>query len=150
MEGFYGTVYLQADEKGRYRIPSKYRAKLGEGSIFYMQNGSPYLSVISGAKSKEIIDKLSPMITLIDTPTSNAARAILSNLCEIKEDGQGRFTLPTELRQELELGKEVVFIGMGSKVEMWSKAKWEESCQKAKESLAYDEVITKLGEAITF
>lgn len=150
MEGFYGTVYLQADEKGRYRIPSKFRAKLGEESIFYMQNGSPYLSVISNNKSKEIIEKLAPMITLIDTPKSNAARTLLSNLCEIKEDGQGRFTLPAELKTELGLGKEVVFIGMGTKVEMWDKSKWEESCKKAKESLAYADVISELGETITF
>ena len=138
MEGFFGTVNLQADEKGRYRIPSKYRNKLGnkEDTLFLMRNGSPYLSIMSAKKSEEIISKLTPLISIFDNENSAKVRAILANMCEIKEDSQGRFTLPQDIREELGFGKEVVFIGMGQKVEMWNKATYDEINNKAMKNLS--------------
>ena len=150
MEGFYGTVSLQADEKGRYRIPSKYRSKFGEGKIFYMKNASDYLSIISEDKAKEIQEKLCKKIGLSENMITFAARQIYSNINEIKEDGQGRFTLPSELKQTLGIGKEVVFVGMGNKIEIWGKAKWEEENEKFSDNMSYDAIIAQLGEEITF
>lgn len=150
MEGFYGTVSLQADEKGRYRIPSKYRSKFGEGKIYYMRNASNYLSIISEEKVKEIEEKLCKKTGLSENMTTYAARKVYSNINEIKEDSQGRFTLPSELKTTLGIGKEVVFVGMGSKIEIWGKAKWDEENEKYNDTMSYDEIIALLGEEITF
>ncbi|MGN0789240.1 MAG: division/cell wall cluster transcriptional repressor MraZ [Christensenellales bacterium] len=150
MEGFYGTVSLQADEKGRYRIPSKYRSKFGEGKIFYMKNASRYLSIISEEKANEIMLKLSGKSKMSDIHTVGAARQIFKNMSDIKEDGQGRFTLPSEMKTELKLGKEVVFVGMGSKIELWGKENWDEENKKYADAESFDALIALLGEEITF
>ena len=150
MEGFYGTVSLQADEKGRYRIPSKYRSKFGEGKIYYMKNASNYLSIISEKKFDEIVMKLNPKSHFAEDKITHAARKIFSNINEIKEDSQGRFTLPNELKKVVGIGKEVVFVGMGSKIEIWGKDKWDEENSKYDDTMTYDEIIALLGEEITF
>ena len=43
--------------------------------------------------------------------------------CEL--DKQGRILLPTHLREFAGLEKDVVLVGVGSRVEIWSKDKWE-------------------------
>lgn len=40
-------------------------------------------------------------------------------------DKQGRILLPSVLREFAGLEKEVVLIGVSSRVEIWSKEKWE-------------------------
>ena len=41
-------------------------------------------------------------------------------------DKQGRTLIPAVLRTYAKLDKEVVFIGMGKRAEIWDKARWDE------------------------
>ena len=41
-------------------------------------------------------------------------------------DKQGRTLIPAVLRKYAMLDKEVVFIGMGKRAEIWDKARWDE------------------------
>ena len=43
-------------------------------------------------------------------------------------DKQGRILVPSVLREFAGLEKEVVLVGVASRVEIWSKDKWDESC----------------------
>ena len=40
-------------------------------------------------------------------------------------DRQGRLNIPSELRKHAHIDKEVVSIGVDSRVEIWSKAGWQ-------------------------
>ena len=44
--------------------------------------------------------------------------------CEI--DKQGRFLISSNLRKVASLEKETVIIGVGTRIEIWDKAKWEQ------------------------
>ena len=123
-----GMVSLTVDPKGRLRIPSKYRSALGgEGSVIYaMINSNGCLNIISQEKANEIISKLSKVVSIAVTERSTAARLILSSVCELKEDGQDRFTLPPMLKKFAGINKNVVFAGMGNSLELWDADKWDE------------------------
>ena len=41
-------------------------------------------------------------------------------------DKQGRILLPAALREFAGLDKDVVLVGVGSRIEIWSKEKWED------------------------
>ena len=41
-------------------------------------------------------------------------------------DKQGRTLIPSVLREFAHLDKEVVFVGMGKRAEIWDKKRWEE------------------------
>jgi len=43
--------------------------------------------------------------------------------CEV--DKQGRILIPNKLREQAGLEKDIVFVGVLSKIEIWSKEKWE-------------------------
>ena len=58
--------------------------------------------------------------------------------CEI--DKQGRFLISSNLRDFAELTKEVVIIGMDSRIEIWSKEKW----QKCDDDISADEIAEKM------
>ena len=60
-------------------------------------------------------------------------RFFLAGATLAEVDKQGRILVPANLRQFAGLEKEVVLVGVASRVEIWSKAKWEETA-------SYDDV----------
>ncbi len=61
--------------------------------------------------------------------TNKEARAFvrffLAGAADVEVDKQGRILLPAVLRDHAKLIKDVVFVGVGSRVEIWSKENWE-------------------------
>ena len=53
-------------------------------------------------------------------------RFFLSGAATPEVDKQGRILIPAVLRDFAALKKDVVLIGMSSRVEIWSKERWEE------------------------
>ena len=51
-------------------------------------------------------------------------RKFLSSAFEAEEDAQGRILLPKELALHAEITKNIVFIGSGSRVEIWAEEEW--------------------------
>ena len=51
-------------------------------------------------------------------------RFFLSGATECEIDKQGRFLIPINLRESANLQKEVVIIGVGTRIEIWDKEKW--------------------------
>lgn len=145
MEYFSGSSSITADEKGRYRVPSKYRAKFGTAPIYILKNSDRYLSIISDDKAKQIIEKLSPLIGITDNETSDSARVLLTSMFEIKEDSQGRFSIPPEMKKEMGFDKEVVFAGVATKLEMWSKEKWEENQAEVALKAKKSEILSSIS-----
>lgn len=44
-------------------------------------------------------------------------------------DKQGRILIPSVLREFADLDKEVVLVGVGGRIEIWSKERWEETSE---------------------
>ncbi len=42
-------------------------------------------------------------------------------------DKQGRILIPSVLREFAALEKDVVFVGVGSRIEIWNRTRWDES-----------------------
>ena len=58
-------------------------------------------------------------------------------------DKQGRILLPAMLRETVGIEKEVIVMGVGNKVEIWDKAKWEEHQQVISQHIS--EISENLG-----
>ena len=58
--------------------------------------------------------------------------------CEI--DKQGRFLISSNLREFAGLEKDVIIVGMDSRIEIWSKDKW----QNCDEEISADEIASKM------
>ena len=51
----------------------------------------------------------------------------MANAAPCEMDKQGRALIPAKLREHAALEKDIVFVGVLSKIEIWSKERWEEN-----------------------
>jgi MraZ protein len=61
------------------------------------------------------------------------SRIFFSGAIEAEADKQSRVVLPLNLRQYSGIEKDVIFIGVSSRIEIWDKAAWEEYSSHAAE-----------------
>ena len=110
----FGGYQHNIDKKGRVFIPAKLREELGEA--FYVTLGLDHcLSVYTEAGWQAIVDKYNAL------PISQARkmRFLFANAAKCEPDKQGRFLIPTELREYAGLKQEVTFIGQAGHAEIW-------------------------------
>lgn len=112
------------DAKGRVIIPVKFRTELGERFILTKGfDGCLYGYSLDEWKNIEEKIKTLPLITGKDA--RNFTRFFFSSAIECEFDSQGRILITQGLRNFASLEKELVIIGVSSRIEIWSKAKWD-------------------------
>lgn len=120
---FMGEYNHTVDEKGRLIIPSKFREELG--NTFVVTKGlDGCLFVYDNAEWKALEEKLRAL-PLTNRDARAFARFMLAGAAQVEVDKQGRILLPQVLRGFAGLEKDVVLIGVASRIEIWSKDKWE-------------------------
>lgn len=126
---FIGEYLHGIDEKGRIIIPVRFREALG--NRFIITKGlDQCLFIYTQAEWRAIEQKLK---ALPFTKGENRAflRLFFSGAAECEMDRQGRCVLPPHLREYAGLTKDVVIIGVSSRVEIWSQERWEAYSQEA-------------------
>ena len=124
MELMYGEFFHQTDQKGRIRIPTKIKAALADNFMVTKgTNGCLFLF-----SREEWNEKLSSKLTgvpMSDIEVQRALRMFFSSASELESDNQGRFLLPQNLREFAKITKDIVFIGVGNRAEIWSKEEYQ-------------------------
>ena len=121
-----GEYSHNIDTKGRVIIPVKFRSELGERFILTKGfDGCLYgYSLTEWVGIEEKIKTL-PLITGKDA--RNFTRFFFSSAIECEFDSQGRILISQGLRTYASLEKELVIIGVSSRIEIWSKERWEKN-----------------------
>ncbi len=119
---FIGEFQHTLDTKGRVIIPSKLREGLGER--FVMTRGiDPCVSVYPLDEWNRTEEKLiSNPITKKDFRALN--RLMFSGAMEVELDKQGRALVPQYLREHASIDRNVMIVGVGDRVEIWSEDHW--------------------------
>ena len=130
------------DAKGRLSMPSKLRRDMGEA--FIVTKGlDGCLFAFSQDEWKNFETKLKSL-PLSDKNARNFVRFFLAGATECEIDKQGRFLIPSNLREAAKLEKEAVIIGVGTRLEIWNKEIW----TSKDEEISADEIaenMTMLG-----
>ena len=111
------------DAKGRVILPADLRAALGE-HFFITQGLDQCLSIYGENEWAELEQKLRKL-PITDPNARKLVRLFSAAGRQLECDRQGRFLVPGNLRSYAKLEKEVVLTGMLNRVEVWSKAEWE-------------------------
>ena len=120
---FMGEYNHSVDAKGRLIVPSKFREQLG--NEFVVTKGlDGCLFVYSQEEWKRIEESLREK-PLTSKDARKFMRFFFAGAANCEVDKQGRILLPAHLREFAGLEKDVVLVGVGSRVEIWSKDKWE-------------------------
>ena len=122
---FMGEYNHTIDAKGRLIIPSKFRDTLGDE--FVVTKGlDGCLFVYDNAEWSAFEEKLKSL-PLTNKDARQFVRFFLAGATLAEVDKQGRILVPANLREFAGLEKEVVLVGVASRVEIWSKARWEDA-----------------------
>ncbi len=141
---FMGEYNHTIDAKGRLIIPSKFRESLGEG--FVITKGLDGCLFAYDNQEWNAFEEKLRALPLSRKDNRQFARFFLAGAAEVEVDKQGRILIPSNLREFAGLLKDVVLVGVASRVEIWSKEKWDslqEEDDEAVEDIA--ERMSELG-----
>lgn len=123
MHMFMGEYNHTIDVKGRLIIPAKFREVLGDE--FVVTKGMDgCLFVFDNSEWQVFAEKLRSL-PMIDKEVRQFTRFFLAGAASVEVDKQGRILLPSVLRDFAGITKDTVLIGVGSRIEIWSKDRWE-------------------------
>ena len=134
-----GEYEHSLDAKGRLIMPAKLRQDMGDK--FIVTKGlDGCLFAFSQEEWLNFETKLKAL-PLSDRNARNFVRFFLSGATECELDKQGRFLIPNNLRNSAGLEKEVIIIGVGTRLEIWNKNTWE----KCDEDISADEIAENMA-----
>jgi MraZ protein len=136
-----GQYLSKLTDKNRLAVPKKIRDEVGDKFIvakWYEE----CLVLVSEEKWQDLVNRLVGLGKIIISPVRDIDRFIMASAFEINLDSQGRFVLPEELKRYAKVTSEVIFIGLGDRVEIWAQDSWKklEENSEEKASLAIEKI----------
>lgn len=139
---FMGEYNHTIDAKNRLIIPSKFREALGEE--FVVTKGLDGCLFVYDNNEWAAFEEKLKSLPLTNKDARTFVRFFLAGAASVEVDKQGRILVPSVLKDFAEIKKDVVLIGVASRIEIWSKERWDgESSYEDMESIA--EHMSELG-----
>ena len=132
------------DEKSRVIVPSKFRDDLG--STFVVTKGFDKCLFAFSVSEWQNFEAQLKALPLSNENARKYVRYFMAGATECQVDKQGRVLIPGNLRQYATLDKEIVIIGVGTRIEIWNRATW--ISYSSDENISADEIaenMTMLG-----
>ena len=139
-----GEYEHSLDVKGRLIMPAKLREDMGEKFII-TKGLDGCLFGFSQTEWSNFDEKLKTL-PLTNKNARDFVRFFLSGAIECEIDKQGRFLIASNLREYANMEKDVVIIGVGTRLEIWNRNKWK--AYNSDENISADEIaenMTMLG-----
>lgn len=129
---FSGMTNNSIDSKGRIILPAKFREELGE--IFFITSGfDDCLQVLS----KDMFENFREQIkTMPGDVAASMQYVIIAPATEVSPNAQGRISIPQALREQAGLDKNVVVLGLDTRIEIWDSVKFAEFFKRQKQEVA--------------
>jgi MraZ protein len=140
---FLSTWVNKVDRKGRVSVPAPWRAALQsqqfQGVIVYP---SLLVHALEGfgretldAMNRSRLDRTLASGDVIDALTGGGQDELIETIMglarELPFDPEGRISLPRALAEQMEIGDEATFVGLGTRFQIWSPKRYEPHHQAA-------------------
>ncbi len=126
------------DAKGRISIPAGLRMELqaNDDQPPFLTNlvDCPALGLYSHDRWLEIEDRLESM-SHTQPEIQKYRRLVISGAVESPFDAQGRMLIPVHLREHAGLEREVTIAGVGSRIEIWDKTRFDDALSRTQANL---------------
>lgn len=140
---FTGEYRHTVDEKGRLAVPVRFRAELAQGAqVSNWMDGCVALHPL--AEWEELATRINAL-PFTDPRSRKLRRLLYGSAYEVTLDRQGRFVLPPPLREAAGLKTDVVLVGAGNRVELWSPERWSKVSEQMDQPEALAESLEGLG-----
>ena len=139
---FKGLVEHQLDDKNRLRIPSKFKKELtgenGERKYSFFRGMNNCICVMADDDLDDVISSISEEAI---SEANQATALFFSSIHSAEEDAQGRVVLPPLLKKIAGIQKDIVTLGRGKRLEIWSAENYYDYICNAD----YDKALKQLG-----
>ena len=123
---FYGEYSHTLDDKNRVIVPSKYREAADpavEGEGFYITRGlDRCIFVYTPRRWREV--EASIRSDSFSSERRQFSRLMFSRADRVIPDKQGRILIPERLKELAGLTRDVVFVGVSDRIEIWDCDSW--------------------------
>lgn len=142
---FRGRYEHSVDDKGRLSIPSRFREILARRRqrVLILTDFDSCVAAYPLDEWRQLEERIRKQSTL-QKDVRAFLRLFYSGATESPVDGQGRILVPPHLRERAGVTREVMIIGVLNKIEIWSKARWEEFL--ARSPVTFEDVAARLAE----
>lgn len=120
---FMGEYNHTIDPKGRVIVPAKFRESLGDE--FVVTKGLDGCLFVYDNEEWHVFEEKLKGLPITNKDARSFVRFFLAGATTVEVDKQGRILLPNVLREFAGLDKDAVLIGVASRVEIWSKERWD-------------------------
>jgi MraZ protein len=139
---FRGHFEHSLDAKNRLSIPARFRAAFS-GGVVLAKDPEPCVAVWTPDNHESIIERALGGLNPMGSEYRKLSRFYQGNSFEVELDASGRVTLPSPLMGSAEIRKDVVVVGVGDHLEVWSAERW--SGQQEGLDAEIQEVTERLG-----
>ena len=123
---FYGEFTHTLDEKNRLIVPMRLRGKIKETFVerFIITKGLDNCLFLFTKDEWRLFENKTKALPLTGKDARAYTRHLFSGASECTIDKQGRISIPLYLKNYAQIRKDVIIIGVMSRIEIWSKEKW--------------------------
>ena len=122
--GFKGGPVLTLDGKGRLTVPARWRDMLMSAVGGQMMVSKSHVRCLS-LFPRPVWDQFENRLNALPASADGLRRLYIGSATEVAIDGASRVLLPPELRGWAALEREVLFMGLGNRFELWDKARYD-------------------------
>ena len=126
MAFFTGEHECKLDAKGRLVLPARLKSVLPEASkksIIIRKGFEPNLIIYSLHEFQNIYTRISSL-NEFSSEQRKLKRKLFSSISQVDLDSNGRFLLPKGMIQHCNINKDVILVGMGNVIELWSPSNY--------------------------
>ena len=141
---FYGEFEHSMDRKGRLILPAKFRevAKNQFVEKFFVTRGLDKCLFMFSEEEWRLQENKFKTMSFTKQQPRIFNRLFFSGAMEVSFDKQGRILLPQYLKDFAEIKKDVMIIGVSSRIEIWAKNLWHDFYANSRQS--FEEIAEKL------
>ncbi len=139
---FIGEYQHTLDPKNRVIMPSKFREKLGDS--FVMTKGLDNCLFVYSSEEWSIVEDKLKTLPMTNKDARAFVRFFFAGACECELDKQGRILMPNNLKEYAKIDKELVIIGVSTRIEIWSRDEWNKFNNDA--NISYEDVAEKMSQ----
>ncbi len=122
---FMGEYNHTIDAKCRLIVPSRFREILGDA--FVVTKGLDGCLFVYDNEEWKLFEEKLRALPITNKEARQFVRFFLAGAAEVEVDKQGRILIPNVLREFAGLAKDVALVGVGSRIEIWSRERFEDT-----------------------
>ena len=141
---FYGEFEHSIDRKGRLILPAKFRevAKNQFVEKFFVTRGLDKCLFMFSEEEWGLQENKFKTMSFTKQQPRTFNRLFFSGAMDVSPDKQGRILLAQYLKDFAEIKKDVMIIGVSSRIEIWDKNLWHDFYANNRQS--FEEIAEKL------